>query len=174
MNAVKAKERIRLHAGLVIREGEPCLVGRLRPFAGIAEADFADLVEALVTLHPLLTSVSAIERELCAALWDICYRARALALDRDSSIRRGGLASDAELSTLAAWIDCIESFVLRMLHGVDLGSCLFHVLEYVAQEKFHDWRLFGFLAPVVEVLRESDDSDVAEVAAVVTKVLRRA
>ncbi len=156
MDLDEIKRLIRVHAGFDLDELNPGILSRLRPYVGIREMDFAEIINLIILLHPSVIRSSVIEPEICAALWSICESARTLALRSGSAVRRNHLASDDVLEQLSNWISAIEIFSIRMLRGVDLLYCLFPV-KLVADGKTQDQKCFHFLLPVIKVLHDSDD-----------------
>jgi hypothetical protein len=160
----EAKQRILVHAGFALSDEEIGFLGRLRPYSGIREKDFADLVECLVSIYPAVSKEPRVDRELCAALWSLCERTRILTHERHGTLRTNKLATAAELDRLTAWTDAIEVFAIRMLCGLDLGQCLSHVAEHLSKANVEDPANFRFLLPVLDDLRRDEDEEVREAA----------
>lgn len=164
MDSVTARRLILDHAGFIITEGKVGLVGRLRPFQGLLEEDFAELVQALIGVFPELQASSSVNRTLVAALWDMCHSARILVLNPDSGVRRNKLVAPDDLEKCQQWIEAIESFALRALQGLDLPMCLFRVTEYILSCRPFDLGPYRAILPDLESCQHYDDQDVAESA----------
>lgn len=165
MSLAGAKARIRVHAGFDVDDVRPGIIARLRPYKGVRSADVADLVEALTQIHAEVVGSPVIERELCAALWELCWRARILVIDPRSGLRRNGIEGEAELGRLQRWIESIESFAVRMLGGFDMSHCASDVIELIADSDPADVRdYFGFLLPLLRTMVTDEDEDVAAAA----------
>ncbi|HWE98108.1 MAG TPA: hypothetical protein VG269_29450 [Tepidisphaeraceae bacterium] len=165
MSIDKAKRRISIHAGFNSDDSDGGLVAHLRPYIGVGDRDWADLVHSVIVLHPLITGSPIIERELCAALWSICTTCRTLVLRSESSVRRNKLADEKALAKLGLWLEAFEILAVRSLRGLDLGQCLSRVIELIAAREFDDRDSFEVLRPIIGDLIMSGDSDVEEISA---------
>lgn len=173
MELSEARRRILVHAGFELDAETLGLIGRLRPFRGIEERDFANLVQALVTLHPVITNAPAVERDLVAALWYVCLSARTLGIDPQGLVVRNRLATPSDVRTLGIWIDSIESFSTRMLKGIELPYCIFRVLEYIGSPELRSPQHFTFLLPLLKELADCGDDDVSEMAQLAAESLSK-
>jgi hypothetical protein len=168
----EAKRKILIHAGYALSDEDVGFLGRLRPYTGIRERDFADVVECLVSIHPTVVRESRVERELCAAIWSLCELTRVLIADRHGKLRTNKLITDADLERLRAWTDAIEVFAVRMLSGLDLGYCVSHVAQYLSAGAVREPSDFQFLVPLFEDVRRRGDDDIREIAADALRALR--
>ena len=101
----------------------------LRPWSGLREQNFLDVMEAIVALPPFLPQGQAWEGRLVAGLWGLTTTARLWALDPDSMLQRNGLISPAESTRLLLWVRCIEMAVSRLLSGGDPEDALRYYRE---------------------------------------------
>ena len=92
-------------------------IGSLRPWQGLREENFRQVLEALDALSEELLNAPMLDRDIVSALWGICYLARSWGVERGGSLRRHKIINDDEVRTLAAWIDTIETRVLFLLDG---------------------------------------------------------
>jgi hypothetical protein len=169
----EARRRIRVQAGFELDAEMLGLIGRLRPYRGLDERDFAELVQALITLHPVVFNAPAVERDLVAALWSLCQSTCTIGIDPKGLVVRNGLATASDVRALERWIDSIESFSTRMLRGIELSQCASHVLEYIASPELRSPQHFAFLLPILKNVAECDDADVSEMALRAIELLRK-
>jgi hypothetical protein len=164
MTLTEAKNAILLQAGFFFTEERPGLLGRLRPYQGLDESDFAEIAESIIVLHLNLTKSQVIEKNIVGALWWICDRARILVLNAGSSVRHNNLASNDEIELFAAWIDVIESMSNRMLQSNELPICIYRLLEYISGDKCVNASNFNRLAEYIHRCVSYDDPDVVDAA----------
>lgn len=86
-------------------QNEACLqdgfLGVLRPFSGLREENFLQVMEAIIALRPHLEGKQAWETRLVEGLWGLTTRARLWGLDPDGMLQRNRLLSDADTALLA-------------------------------------------------------------------------
>jgi hypothetical protein len=124
-----SKRNILIHAGHVIDDDVSSLIGCLRPYTGVSEADFKTFIMSLICVKSSLESEN-VNRELVYACWDFCYRIRVLA----SSIFDNGIIPKEEYDKLIKWGECVESFCRRSFQKTELDACLSSFLEYLASD----------------------------------------
>lgn len=164
MTFEQAKNRVLLHAGMILAGAEPGFLARLRPYKGLHEPDFAELVECLIVLHPHVLRSISIDREICAGLWSLCEDTRNLALSPTSLLHRNRLITGSDNDRLEKWIMAIEYFSVRMLQGHAFPTCILPVAEYIAGGHAVDKANFGFLVPYLAACQKDEDPDLAEPA----------
>jgi hypothetical protein len=99
-------------------------LGCLRPYSGLREENFRDVMEAIVALGPHLTGKVVWERRLVEGLWGLTTTARLWGLDPDSMLQRNRLLSADDTSRLLRWVQSIEMAVSRLLRGGDPTEAL--------------------------------------------------
>ena len=99
-------------------------VGSLRPYAGLREANFVQVMDAIIALHPHLTGTTHLDRRLVEGLWGLTRYARWWGLDAGSMLVRNRLISAEDAARLLGWVQCIESAVARLLRGDDPAAAL--------------------------------------------------
>ena len=115
MTPEEAKQLILIHAGMCDSPlAATAFIGSLRPFTGIREENFHQIMEALQILTPYLQQ-EQIDRELICALWSLCELTRAWGVDTSGMLVRNNLLSDSDKVSLKKWIDTISSAVLLIL-----------------------------------------------------------
>jgi hypothetical protein len=160
----EAEHRLLIHAGLMVEGEEQNFTRRLRPYQGLDDGDFAELIQCVMILHPDIAGVSTVDRKLCAALWWICEHSRILALRPQSALRRNKLITERDLARLERWVEVFEYFSIKMLMGLDLVDCAYQFLVYIGECSSEDLRRYEFALPLAEQAQRSDDSDIAEAA----------
>jgi len=104
MDVEEARVRLLRHAAADFEEG---FLGMLRPFHGLREDAFHDVMVCLREVAPALRGVS-LDRELAHALWSLCHLARAWGLDADGMLRRNRIITDEDAHRLQGWVDVIS------------------------------------------------------------------
>ncbi len=94
-------------------------LGSLRPWQGLHEENFGQVLEAIEALSEELMTAPRLDRDVMSALWGICYLGRSWGIEPGGMLRRNQLISDEDVATLAEWIDVIETRVLFLLDGSD-------------------------------------------------------
>lgn len=156
-----AKAMLQQHAGHIDLPDRNSLVDSLRPFSGLCESDFCDIMKSLVHVHKELSEQETIDRELVYACWDLCTRIRFLALSESSSLRTNQLISQFDLNRLGEWHNSIDSFCRRSLHKLDLGTCLSNFIEYVGSDKCPEPMAYRDFVPLLASLKLDADFESA-------------
>ncbi len=99
-------------------------LGSLRPYAGLREANFLQLMAAIIALRPHLAGATVWDRRLVEGLWDLTTTARHWGLDPNGMLQRNRLLSAEESDQLLRWIACLEMAVSRLLRGGDPAEAL--------------------------------------------------
>jgi hypothetical protein len=94
-------------------------LGCLRPFSGLREENFMQVMEAIIALQPALAGHQVLERRLVEGLWGLTTFARLWGLDPDGMLQRNRLLSNEETKRLLVWVRCIEMAVFKLLRGGD-------------------------------------------------------
>jgi hypothetical protein len=95
----------------------------LRPYKGLREASFHEVMACVIALAPEL-SADTVDRSTISELWAICHLARAWGVEEEGMLRRNGLISADDVERLARWIECISYATMLMLDGSDVDSAL--------------------------------------------------
>jgi hypothetical protein len=99
-------------------------LGCLRPFSGLREENFIELMRAIIALKPHLSGAAAWELRLVQGLWELTTRARHWGLDQNGMLQRNQLLSDAESRRLLLWVQCIEMAVSRLMNDGDPADAM--------------------------------------------------
>jgi hypothetical protein len=117
----EAKALLMAHSYLGQDHDHPAQVcgflGCLRPWQGLREENFQQVLSALDALSEELLTSPTLDRDIINALWGICYLSRSWGVEPGGMLRRHHLIGDEEIATLATWIDIIETRVLFLLDG---------------------------------------------------------
>jgi hypothetical protein len=128
MDSKQAKELLLLHSYAHPDTDRPKLItgflGSLRPYIGLNETNFHEVMQAIICLAPQIHTKDLIDREVMSALWAICELSRAWGLHPEGMLRRNNLISKQDIILLETWIDCISYAVFMLLGGCDLENAL--------------------------------------------------
>src|SRR5438128_1239377 len=125
MSAEQAKELLLLHSFSYPDVDHPKMtsgfLGSLRPYRGLNEENYHEVMEAIRTLAPQLQA-SEVDREVISALWAICYLARLWGLEPDGMLQRNGLIEPADIERLSKWLDTVGFAVMMLLDSGDIEA----------------------------------------------------
>jgi hypothetical protein len=96
----------------------------LRPYSGLREENFLQVMEAIIALKPHLAGSAVWERRLVEGLSGLTTTARLWGLDPDGMLQRNRLISEQDSRRLLQWVNCIEMAVSRLLRGGDPAEAL--------------------------------------------------
>jgi hypothetical protein len=99
-------------------------LGCLRPFSGLREENFLQVLQAIIELKPHLVGAKVWERRLVEGLWGLTTTARLWGLDSNGMLQRNHLLSNEDTRRLLLWIHCIEMAVSRLLRGGEPADAL--------------------------------------------------
>jgi hypothetical protein len=104
--------------------GEPGFLASLRPYSGLREENFLELLEVIRVLSPHLRGDTPLDKEIIGDLWTICTCARVWGLHPDGMLRRNGLVTPDDVARLEEWVDRILWAVMILLNDGDIESAL--------------------------------------------------
>ncbi|MEL7498309.1 MAG: hypothetical protein AAFN77_11920 [Planctomycetota bacterium] len=108
-------------------------IGCLRPWTGLRDENYRELMRAIVSLHDSLGGMDSWPKDLILALFGITRMTHCWALDDSGMLRRNNLVTDAEIAKLRGWIQRIESVVEQLLIGNDPLETFPKLREVVGQ-----------------------------------------
>jgi hypothetical protein len=109
---------LRQHSG-ELESQQDTLLGNLRPFTGLNNSHFSEIVKAIYFVAPHLNASSP-DRGLIFTLWNLTRTARnCTSGSPNSSFPGRNFISPAEKETLDRWIDVIETIALYLLRGFE-------------------------------------------------------
>jgi hypothetical protein len=94
-------------------------IGCLRPWSGLRDENYHELMSAIVSLHHSLAGRNEWPVELIAGIMGITRMAHCWGIDDAGMLRRNKLISDADVAKLRHWTQRIESVVEQLLMGND-------------------------------------------------------
>jgi hypothetical protein len=112
-------------------------LGSLRPYQGLKEKNFHELMEAVHVLAPQLQG-ETVDREIISALWSICYSAWLWGLEPNGMLQRNGLIAPEDVRRLSEWVECLGFAVMVLLEG---GSVEQAFNPYAVAYPAHEERL---------------------------------
>lgn len=98
----------------------------LRPFSGLREENFLQVMEAIIALKPHVAGQSNLDRRLMKGLWELTTRTRLWGLDQNGMLQRNRLLSVDDTAKLLRWVQCIEMAVSRLLSDGDPSDAIAH------------------------------------------------
>lgn len=119
MNETEAKELVLLHGFAGDLENPKMatgFLGSLRPYRGLDENNFHEVMAALRVLAPHFKS-EKLDREIIESLRGICHLARAWGVDPDGMLRCNHLIEEADWRRLEEWIEMISYAVFMLLES---------------------------------------------------------
>jgi hypothetical protein len=129
MTPAEAREALLLHSTLHPDIGNPRwetgFLGSLRPFSGLREENFHEVMAALRTLAESLRA-DEVPREVVSSVMNICHYGRAWGLDPGGMLRGNNVISDVDVERLEDWVWTI-SYAF---------TC---VLDDAVDEAFHEY-----------------------------------
>ena len=94
-------------------------IGCLRPWSGLRDENYVELMTAIVSLRESLAGHDHWPAELVLGLWGITRTAYCWGIDDAGMLRRNGLISADDVAKLRFWTRRIESVVQQLLMGND-------------------------------------------------------
>jgi hypothetical protein len=121
MTHTEAYTLLLAHATIHPDENHPLhstgFLAMLRPYKGLIEGNFHEVMQALRVVAPDLQNGTSIDRNLVTALWGTCHYARAWALEPEGMLQRNHLIKAADQERLADWLNIISDTVSNLLEG---------------------------------------------------------
>ena len=118
MNYDEAKQLLLKHScGTSSGWFDDGFLGMLRPYQGLREPNFHQVMEALFVVGEELHATPVVERDLVRSLWEMCWAARYWGLHPDGMLKRNKLISADDAKRLETWVDLIEWAALFLLSG---------------------------------------------------------
>jgi hypothetical protein len=120
MTEQEAIEVLGFHCGVDERIDDPRWVngflGTLRPYRGLLERNFHEVMAALATLAERLHA-NDVPRAALSSLIGICHLGRAWGVHPDGMLRRNNLISPDDVTRLERWIETISYATMMVLDG---------------------------------------------------------
>jgi hypothetical protein len=103
------------HPDFYHRKSAGGFIGSLRPYQGLNEDNFHEVMAAIVALAPHLLQSRQVDRDVMGALWSLCCAARDWGLHPNGMLRRNGLIAHEDVERLEGWVEAIEWAVMMLL-----------------------------------------------------------
>ncbi|MEW4452150.1 hypothetical protein AB1L30_05635 [Bremerella sp. JC817] len=142
-----AKRIVQAHAGHGVAEGGRSIIDQVRPYSGVEESDFHELMLALISVHDAL-GAERIDRELALACWDFSRRMGWIV----KTLQANKVVTPQKAETLTTWGNCVESFCIGSLYPWGLGACLMNFIEYVGSDLCEQPVTYRDLLPLFDEL----------------------
>jgi hypothetical protein len=170
MNFDEAKLYLLLNgSGTSDADGNPLVqddgfLGTLRPYQGLKDDNFHNVMEALFVVGNHFSESSHVDRELVSSIWWMCNRARLWGIDPEGMLRRNNLITDEDVSRLAEWIDVIEYTTLNLLNGNGTREAINTYAQYICEygAGSNAVRFVPLLASAIDGDELHDPSTIAE------------
>lgn len=94
----------------------------LRPFTGLREENFHQIMEAIRALAPTLSNSKTCDTGVVSALWSICHLGRAWGLDSEGMLQRNGILNHEDTKRLQHWINNISYTCHCLFDGCDVDT----------------------------------------------------
>lgn len=142
MNIIEAKHALRRHAIGVDLEGvwlpeDDSMALCLRPYKGIYEKHFIEILQALVSVADEIKSSDRADREVIYLLWELTRFVRcATAGPHEPTFHGKKLISPDDKRMIDGWMWIIESATLDLLQGRDVANALGSFMaDYIFRNK---------------------------------------
>ena len=96
-------------------------LGSLRPYKGLQENNFHEVIAVLRVLAPELCR-ETVDTQIVSALWGMCKLARAWGVHPQGMLRSNNLIADRDAERLEDWVDAIEYAVMILLESNDMDE----------------------------------------------------
>ncbi len=117
VTADEAVKRLACHSGNVFDDARPSFVRMLKPYRGLRNEAYGDVIRCLEVLASELSTAEALPRSLIGDLWSICWYPRYWGLDPGGMLRKNNLISPDDQLLLRKWVDQITHTVTQLLEG---------------------------------------------------------
>ncbi|RFP66160.1 hypothetical protein D0N36_05430 [Hymenobacter lapidiphilus] len=138
MNSDKALELLLLHSSTQSNPPDDRwttgFLGMLRPYKGLIEHNFHEVMLALRVLAPAFAEhETQLSRPLITAVWVICHLGRAWGLEPEGMLQRNNLILPADTERLSEWLSIISDTVSCLLEGQD-SEVAFEAYNFYLQD----------------------------------------
>ena len=94
-------------------------IGCLRPWSGLRDENYLELMTAILSLHDSLADRNNWPTDLIGGLVGITRMAHCWGIDETGMLRRNNLISESDVAKLRHWTGRIESVIEQLLMGND-------------------------------------------------------
>lgn len=150
-----AKVELLRHAGIAEDHYATGFLGCLRPYSGLRERNFHEVVEALLSSGSVFSASDFVDRQVAESVLCMCHYARQWGVDDDGMLVRNKLVSPDGRRRLQQWVAVIEKMMLELLAGRPPYETLHPYCEYVSE--FGWGENSGYFLPLLACAIEADD-----------------
>lgn len=150
-----AKVELLRHAGIAEDHYAAGFLGCLRPYSGLRERNFHQVVEALLSAGSVFSCSDFVDRRVTESVLCMCHCARRWGVDDDGMLVRNKLVNPDDRRRLQQWVTIIEKMMLELLAGRPPYETLHVYCEYVAE--FGWGENFDYFLPLLACAIEADD-----------------
>lgn len=163
MDADEAIDILHCHAGNIDDDADwskfdSGFVGMLRPYSGLLESNFHELMVALYKAAPVFQQSGKIDNKLAHSLWSICSSVHTTATREGSALRRNNLITDSDLKRLTRWVDIFEWDCQMLIMGIAPHIVIESYADYLNDHPKLYFEADFILGLLEQNLREVDGS----------------
>lgn len=125
-----AKKILDAHAGT---ETETGFLSSLRPYSGLREQNFHEVVEAILVVLAHHPSEGPLDRDVVDCLWELSNTARRWGLEPGGMLRRNNLIAPEDLGRLQEWVETVEWLTRSFISGMEPYLAASHYAGYVVK-----------------------------------------
>jgi hypothetical protein len=140
---------------------ETGFLGSLRPYKGLQEQNFHQVMEALFTVGQSIHASPQLDRELVHAIWHICSTTRLQGLTPKGLLQRNKLIAQDDVARLDRWIEIIENTTLGFLQGLPAHYLVHRYSSYVHEYGWWE-NIDFFISLLIQAISDPDLGDSIE------------
>jgi len=125
-----ARASILRHCAAIDDPHRPGILSKLRPYRGVDEHDYPELMTAILTIGKDFASPDSYD--LVRHIWGLCWTIRNWAVRPTGLLRANKIISEQEVAVLDTWCEVIETTMLRLLGPHELHEAALPFLGLVA------------------------------------------
>jgi hypothetical protein len=155
MDFEAAKTELLRHSGCAENSYDDGFVGCLRPFIGLREGNFHQVIEAVLSVGTEFASSITVERSIAESVLGITVYGRRWGVDEDGMLVRNHLITPDDRQRLRNWVEIIETIMMGLLAGHSPAMTIHAYCEYVATCGWGD--NYSFFLPIVAAAIDCDE-----------------
>lgn len=157
MDFETGKTELQRHAGCATDYYEDGFVASLRPYIGLRERNFHQVVEAVLSVGAEFASSENVERSIVYSVFDMTSTARRWGVDEGGMLVRNRLITPEDRKRLGDWVQRIELMMLPLLAGQSPATVVSVYSQYVAR---YDWgENYAFFLPHIAAAIDSEETE---------------
>ncbi len=140
---------------------ETGFLGSLRPYKGLQEKNFHQVMEALLTVSQSISALPQVDRDLVHAIWDICSTARLQGLSPHGLLQRNKLISQDDIARLTQWVEIIDVTTLEVLRGLPPQYLVRRYSSYICERGWWE-NIDFFITLIIQAIADPELDDCIE------------